>query len=133
MKRQAREMALQILFQREYSPDLDIDRSLQFLNEFSKFPENIKKYTKTLCKGLLEKQQTIDKKIQAASPKWGLDRMATVDLNILRLACFELTELSKEIPPKVAIDEAIEIAKKYGATESPKFINGILDEIRKSL
>ena len=133
MRRAAREIALQVLFQREYIPGLDLNKSLQLLSEVSELPDNAQEYARTICTGLFEKQNEIDKKIQAASPKWNLDRIAIVDLNILRLACFELTGLSNEIPPKVAINEAIELAKKYSANESPRFINGILNEILKSI
>ena len=130
-KRQAREIALQVLFQREYAPNLDINKSLQLLHELSPFSEKTQKYAQILCSGVFSQQEAIDKKIAEASPQWHLDRMAMVDLNILRLACLELTTLSEKIPPKVAIDEAIEIAKKYGTKDSPRFINGILDEICK--
>lgn len=133
MRRQAREMALQILFQREYAPNLDINKSLQQLSGISELPDEARKYAQTICTGLFEKQRAIDEKIQAASPKWSLNRIAMVDLSILRLACFELTEFSNEVPPKVAINEAIEMAKKYCGNESPGFINGILNEILKSL
>ena len=133
MNRLAREMALQVLFQREYIPDLDIQKSLHRINELLEFPEEIRKHAQNLCLGVIQKQSTIDQTIQATRSQWGLNRMAIVDLNILRLACFELTELSNTVPPKVAIDQAIEIAKKYGSSQSPKFINGILDEILKIL
>lgn len=133
MRRKAREIALQVLFQREYAPDLDVHKSLQLLSEISEFPGGSLEYAQALCTGLFAKQSVIDARIQAVNSKWSLDRMAMVDLNILRLACFELTEFTGEVPPRVAIDEAIEMAKKYGANESPGFINGILNEILKSL
>ena len=133
MKRQAREITLQVLFQWEYAPNLDVIKSLSLLNQLSPFPNESEDYARKLCVGLSEKRQRIDERIQAASPNWKLDRLSTVDLNILRLACFELTELTNEVPPKVVIDEAIEIAKKYGSAESPSFINGILNEIFQTL
>ena len=132
MKRQARELTLQVLFQREYAPDLDAKKGLQLLSEISPFPEEAKEYAERLCIGLFEKKQSIDEKIQATKSNWKLNRISIVDLNILRMACFELTELANEVPPKVVIDEAIEIAKKYGSKESPAFINGVLDEVFKS-
>lgn len=131
MRRQAREIVLQALFQREYTPDLDLRKSVQELGELSGLPDEIQEHALTLCSGVVTHQLAIDQRIQEASSQWSLERIAIVDLNILRLACFELVQLSAEIPPKVAINEAIEIAKKYGADESPKFINGILDEILK--
>ena len=133
MKRQAREITLQVLFQWEYTANLDVTKSLSLLNQLSPFPNESEAYARKLCVGLSEKKQSIDERIQAASPNWKLDRLSIVDLNILRLACFELTELTNEVPPKVVIDEAIEIAKKYSSTESPSFINGILNEIFQTL
>ena len=75
--------------------------------------------------------QTIDKKIAEFATNWELKRMAIVDRNILRLACFELTHLD-DIPSKVTINEAVELAKKYGGIDSGKFTNGILDKINKT-
>lgn len=74
----------------------------------------------------------IDAKIQKAAPEWPLDKIAKIDLAILRLAVYELT-ISKNEPPKVVIDEAIELAKSYGNENSPKFINGVLGTILKEL
>ena len=132
MKRIAREMALQVLFQREYAPVLDIHKSLQLLSELSKASPGTQKHAKLLCTGLFANQSAVDEKIRAACPNWSLDRMALVDLSILRLACFELTKFAHSTPPKVVMNEAIEIAKKYGSEDSPRFINGVLNEIFQS-
>ncbi len=131
MRRLAREAMLKILFQREYHGDLDIKQSLQLLNTTSKIPPQAQKYAHSMGTHLLEAQSIIDERIQAVSPQWNLNRMTLVDLSILRLACFEITEYSHEVPAKVAINEAVELAKKYGSKDSPGFINGLLNEILK--
>jgi N utilization substance protein B len=73
----------------------------------------------------------VDRTIGKCAENWEMERMATVDRNILRIACFELM-FAEGIPPKVAINEAIDIAKKYGDKDSGKFVNGILDRINKT-
>jgi N utilization substance protein B len=82
--------------------------------------------------GLLEKQESIDQKITSASPNWKLARMAPVDLNLIRIAIYETILSDDRVPPRVAINEAVEIAKRYGGSESPNFVNGILSEIFKA-
>lgn len=79
---------------------------------------------------ILAKLPEIDKKIQTCAPEWPLTKIAKIDLAILRLATYELTE-SKSQPPKVIIDEAIELAKSFGNDNSAKFINGVLGSILK--
>jgi transcription antitermination factor NusB len=85
-----------------------------------------------LVKGVLEQRETIDKQLQSVTRNWDLRRMAIVDRNILRMAVFELT-LCADVPPKVAINEAIEIGKKFSTANSGGFVNGILDRIRIDL
>ena len=87
-------------------------------------------YAATLSKGVNGKIQEIDDKISEYATNWQLKRMAVIDRNVMRLGLFEL-KYSKDIPPKVAINEAVELAKKYGDLESSKFVNGILDKIHK--
>jgi N utilization substance protein B len=89
-------------------------------------------FTLTLIRGVTAHLEEIDRLISAASTHWSIARMARVDRNLLRLAAFELQFLL-EIPPNVAINEAIEIAKLYGSDESPNFINGVLDHIAKAV
>jgi transcription antitermination factor NusB len=87
-------------------------------------------YAATLSKGVNGKLQEIDDKISEYATNWQLKRMAVIDRNVMRLGLFEL-KYSTDIPPKVAINEAVELAKKYGDLESSKFVNGILDKIHK--
>ena len=85
-----------------------------------------------LVRGTKANQEKIDQTISRFTEHWDLERMAVVDRNILRLAVYELL-WTGDVPPKVAINEAIEIAKKFGTRESGRFINGILDRVHKEL
>ena len=92
--------------------------------------EEIKGYAALLSRGINAQITGIDEKISEYATNWQLKRMAVIDRNVMRLGLFEL-KYSKDIPPKVAINEAVELAKKYGDLESSKFVNGILDKIHK--
>jgi N utilization substance protein B len=120
-RRLAREVALQILFQKDF-------------NEGSPAPHALIKtdtntdFSKRLVEGVLQYRADIDETIQKKAEHWTIERMASVDLNVLRIAVFEMV-YEKETPAKVIIDEAIEIAKKYGNENSGAFVNGILDAV----
>jgi N utilization substance protein B len=88
-------------------------------------------FAETIVKGVVEFRAVIDKKIAEVAKNWSLERMTSIDLSILRIGTYELLYLP-EIPVQVAINEAIEIAKRYGTKESPSFINGLLDKIAQS-
>lgn len=92
----------------------------------------VRAFAERLVRGTIESVETLDETIAAAAEHWRVERMATVDRNVLRLAAFELTG-DPDVPAAVVMDEAIEIAKKYGSEDSGKFINGILDGIRRRL
>lgn len=94
------------------------------------YQQDILDYTRLLLSGVKQEQATIDKHIEDASEHWKLKRTAYIDRNILRLAVYEML-FAQDVPPKVAIDEAIELGKKYGNAESRDFINGVLDRILK--
>ena len=85
-----------------------------------------------LVAGMLPSLQTLDSAIKQAAPEWPVDKIAKIDLAILRLATYELL-IQKTEPPKVVIDEAVELAKEFGNENSPKFINGVLGTILKTL
>lgn len=127
MRRQSRELALQILFQREFAPQIDIEEFLQLYSDDA--DAETKNYAQKIAEGVTENKAQLDQEIQSASRHWKIERMSVVDRTILRMACFEIRNLN--LQPKIAIDEAIEIAKKYGNTESGAFVNGILDQISK--
>ena len=126
----AREYALQMLYQ------LDIRQasSGEIVEEFWRGhepPEDVKAFANQLVAGTVEHLATIDPLIASHADNWELKRMAVIDRNILRLGVFELLH-EEDVPPKVCINEAIELAKRFGDTESSKFINGILDTVHKS-
>jgi len=127
-RRKARELALQVLYQTDFSRSLAeacfpdtfwLDKEVQ--------PE-VKAFTECLVKGVMQHKNEIDGIIQKNTEHWSPGRMAMVDRNILRFSIFELIYL-EDIPAKVTINEAIEIAKIYGNEESGAFVNGILDHI----
>ena len=89
-------------------------------------------YADTLIRGVQAHKAAIDGKIQSASAHWKLERMATIDRNILRVATYEMCFASPTVKENIAINEAVEIAKKFGTTESASFVNGLLDQIAKA-
>ena len=129
----ARQLALQILYQ----IDITHDNSSVSLENFwqdhtQEVDPTVKQFTLELVEGIQKNCQTIDHKIAQYAKNWKLKRMAVVDRNILRQACFELL-YRQDIPPKVAINEAIELAKRFSGIEAGKFVNGILDKIREDI
>ncbi|NKE72298.1 transcription antitermination factor NusB [Candidatus Manganitrophus noduliformans] len=127
-RRKARELALQLLFQIDFTEDR-IEIPSSFWAENESLPQ-VKAFTEILVNGVLKRLSEIDPIIEKYTQHWSRDRMAAIDRNILRFAIFEMLYL-KEIPPKVTINEAIEIAKKYGSEDSGAFVNGILDRIHR--
>ena len=90
------------------------------------------RFARELFEGCLERRDELDEKIAGVAENWGIHRMAVVDRNILRLGTYELMALP-DIPPKVSINEAIDLAKKYSTADSGAFVNGILDKLRTEL
>jgi N utilization substance protein B len=127
MRRQSREIALQILFQVEYAPQISFEQLLALFDE--KKDLSIIKYADQIVHGVQAHKLKIDQKIQEASRHWKIERMGGVDRNLLRLAVFEIFFAPELIEPKIAINEAIEIAKIYGSQESASFVNGLLDQV----
>ena len=127
VRREARELALQLLYAMELNP-IDIEEGLRLSRENSRASEGVRLFAEELVAGVMANRSAIDKKIRGQSKNWAISRMAKVDLNILRLALFELM-FREDIPRNVTINEAIEVAKKFGSEESPAFINGMLDEM----
>jgi N utilization substance protein B len=126
-RRRARECALQLLFQIDLTGTPAADALERFWASLEA-DEAVRSFTERLVNEVLAQREAIDRRIVAAAEHWRIERMAVVDRNVLRLAVCEL--LWHEIPPAVVIDEAIEIAKRFGSEESGGFINGILDCIR---
>lgn len=127
MRRQSREIALQVLFQVEYAPQISFE---SLLSLFQKQIDSASlKYADQIIQGVQKSKEEIDKKIQEASRHWKLERMGGVDRNILRLSIYEMFYAAELIEPKIAINEAIEIAKIFGSQESAAFVNGLLDQV----
>ncbi len=129
---QARECALQILYQRE----MNLEETPQaILEEYWKqnpdFDEEVRGFAGRLFLGTVEKLEEIDLVLQKAADNWELSRMALVDKNIMRFAIYELL-FCDDIPPKVTINEAVNVAKKFSQEEAGKFVNGVLDKINHS-
>lgn len=129
-RRKAREYALQILYQ------LDIRKEKPTAAIFKKFwtesepDDEVKSFTEEIVKGTHKHLAKINAQIHQCAKNWSLDRMATVDRNVLRMAVYEIL-YRVDIPTSVTINEAIEIAKKFGTDESGAFVNGILDSIAR--
>ncbi len=138
MRRRARETALQTLYQLDVQPDLApalaLERYYTFFSEESgREPDgNDREFVERLVRGVVDHREELDGRIVRASKNWRIERMARVDRNLLRLAVYELL-YCKDIPAKVAINEAIEVAKRFGTQETPPFANGILDRVLEEL
>lgn len=129
LRRESRELALQILYALDANPSVGIRETLQtFREEQADVLSRVREFAEGLVQGVQEHRDVIDAAIKARSKNWTLVRMPRVDLNVMRMATYELM-FRQDIPKKVSINEAIEIARKFGDKESPAFVNGILDEI----
>ena len=127
IRRSSRELALKFLYQFELNEG-DLDGQIKLFLERNSSQEDVESFMKELVVSLIDKMEEIDEIIQKFSDHWVLDRMTVIDRNILRMGTCELL-FNFSTPPKVVINEAIDIAKKYGNEDSPEFINGILDKV----
>lgn len=124
----AREFALQVLYQLEMNPATADELLAIFWAETPGAEPEIREYAERLVRGTVEKKAELDETIQKATQNWDLDRMAVIDRCILRFSTYELLYM-QDIPPKVSINEAVNIAKKFSQEDSGKFVNGVLDKI----
>ena len=129
-RRKARELSLQMLFQHEFPGARSNFKAVEDLDPAKKEDAEVRTFSEELVNGTLLHLDEIDQKIQQVAAHWKMDRMASVDRNIMRFAVFELL-YRDDIPPAVTINEALEIAKKYSSSESASFINGLLDKIAR--
>ncbi len=130
-RRKARELAIQVLFNLEFSSDSPTD-VFDLICEMFNSGRAIRSFSKELVLGVCKERDDLDGLIRNASKNWRLERMSRIDKCILRLATFEILFMD-DIPPKVSIDEAVEIGKKFGRDGSGGFINGVLDNIYNKL
>lgn len=131
VRRMSRELALQVLFQQEFSPQQSVEDGLANFRRSFDAPAEVWTYALEMLKGVESHHKEIDDRIQASSAHWSLKRMALVDLNIMRLAVYELKFSPTPVPAAVGINEAVEISKKFGTVDSAAFVNGVLDQIVK--
>ncbi|MBU0534480.1 MAG: transcription antitermination factor NusB [Candidatus Omnitrophica bacterium] len=137
-RRKARELALKVLYQNDSMPHDGTEPlstwkdTFKYLTDIMDIDKEEKKFAKELVEGTLKNIELIDPKISEFSKHWKISRISVVDRNIMRIACYEML-FSEKVPHAVSIDEAIELSKKYSATESKSFINGVLDGICKDL
>lgn len=149
IRHEAREWALQFLFQSEFNQDESVDEGFKLFwehqNEETQAPSaghpagkdvrqraKARQFAEELARGVIAHHPEIDPLIAKYAENWEIDRMGTVDRNAMRIAVFEML-YRDDIPPVVSINEAVELAKAYSSSESGKFVNGILDRIRKGL
>lgn len=130
-RRRARECALQILFQVDLS-EVEVEEALlRYWDSFGG-PAEAREFAEELVRGACSQDSEIDLMISEAATNWRIERMGRVDRNILRMAVYEMLAC-KDIPPRVTINEAVELAKRFGSEDTPRFVNGVLDAIRQKL
>ena len=127
----ARQLALEVMYQADLRREDGREIAKSYLRDM-KEDADLLDFARTLIAGSCEHLEELDEHIRNAAENWVISRMAAVDRNILRLAVFELAHMD-DIPPKVSIDEAIELAKQFGSEESGQFVNGILDKVKEIL
>ncbi|HPW55347.1 MAG: transcription antitermination factor NusB [Thermoanaerobaculaceae bacterium] len=125
MRRRGRELALQMLYQHELAGN-NVETIVTSFEELQQAPAATREFAAVLVRGTIGRRDEIDARLAEQADNWRLDRMAAVDRNILRLAMYELL-FAPDTPPAVVIDEAVEIAKRFGSERSSQFVNGVLD------
>lgn len=131
-RRKAREIALAFLYQWDVRGDEVLPELDELLVKDRREPE-VADYVKLLVRGTIEKREEIDKRISEAAEHWRIERMAVVDRNLMRMATYEMAFCADDVPVKVAINEAIELAKRFSTEQSGAFVNGVLDRVRRGL
>ncbi len=127
----AREVALQLLFQRDVNPTVPRPVIERFAHDRLSNPD-AEVFCLSLYDGVVRSLADIDARITAASENWKLHRMAASDRNVLRLGTYEIVFAQPPTPGPVALDEAIELARRYGTKDSPGFVNGVLDKVYRT-
>lgn len=130
-RHEARRIALGAIFEQLFT-EKDSDQAQTFSQQELERKPFDQRLLKEIVKGVTENQETIDQIIVTAAPQWPLEQISHIDLTCLRIAIYELY-FEKNLPPKVAIDECIELAKEFGGDNSGKFVNGVLGTVVKTL
>ena len=134
-RRKAREAALQFLFQDDFTVE-NVFAELVLEDRFSQFcslyqiSHKARPYALVLLSGIQEKREEVDKVISESATNWRLERITVADRNLLRVGVYEML-FGDDVPPQVAINEAVEIAKRFGSGDSPSFVNGVLDAVQR--
>lgn len=137
IRRNAREAALQFLFQNDFL-GTEIEEQSNLEQQFAEFctlydvQKKARAYAVQLLQGIIGKREGIDDAIRKHASNWRLERIDATDRNVLRIAVYEMS-YQDDVPAEVAINEAVEIAKRYGSDESSSFVNGILDSVKEQL
>lgn len=121
----AREIVLQVLYEDDLNPDRNMATVDQFLVRRLNHEQELVEFARNLLSGVRRNRGELDRLLTERADNWSLDRMAVTDRNVLRLGAYEI--LFSDTPQRVAINEAVELAKRFGARQSPQFVNGILD------
>ena len=127
----ARARALQVLYSMEVAPDLPLDAAVTRMARLTGPDPNVYDRAEALAQAVLAERDVLDRYATQAADNWRLDRIAAVERNILRIGVHEL--LQGEVPPKVVIDEAVQLAHWFGGAKAPAFVNGVLDRVAHSL
>jgi N utilization substance protein B len=131
-RRQGREMALQALYRADVTGDVSA-QAIDTLWQHFEAPIEARGFALELVHGVLERQEDIDRRLAEAADNWQLSRLSQVDRNVLRIAVYELLQRDERVPTSVVLDEAIEIARRFGGEDSAQFVNGVLDRIAGAL
>lgn len=129
-RRRAREIVLQLLYEADMNPTRDDDAAGRFIRSRLQGRKALTEFARGLLAGTLQNRDQIDRQLDQLATHWTLPRMPVTDRNILRLGAYEI--LFADTPGRVAVNEAIELAKRYGDKNSPRFVNGVLDRLYKS-
>ena len=136
-RRKAREAALQFLFQDDFSADSGEHAESGFEERFNQFcglyqiSHKARPYAQSLLRGIRKNREEVDGIIRRCASNWRLERITVTDRNLLRVGVYEML-FGEDVPAQVAINEAVEIAKRFGSEESPSFVNGVLDAVQKN-
>lgn len=131
MRHRARARALQFLFSLDFT-GYDWEDALEPFWRMKPVRPSVERYADRLIKGVCREKDSLDAAITEALVNWSPDRVGRIEWNILRIALFEMRH-REDVPPSVAINEAIEVAKTFGADDAPRFVNGVLDRLRRGI
>lgn len=127
-RKKARDNAFKCIYQLEFMDDKNVEKLLEYCYDENQNTDNEKEYIQKVVNGVVENLSIIDDNILKNLKNWTINRIAKIDLAILRLAIYEILYL-EDIPAKVSVNEAVELSKEYGGTDSKSFVNGLLAKI----